>query len=64
MSKATANNPEEIETKRQEWIASLIKTGKEHPVDISEEEIIKECKEIRKEIYKKRYGKKPDTPLP
>ncbi len=31
-----------IEEKRQEWIASLIKTGREHPVDISEEEIVEE----------------------
>jgi len=66
MSKAKPieNNPEDIETKRQEWIASLTKTGIEHPVDMSEEEIIKECKKIRKEIYKKLYGKKPPTPLP
>ena len=60
--KPTENNPEEIELKRQEWIASLIKTGKEHPVDITQEEIIKGCKEIRKEIYEEIYGERPDTP--
>ena len=47
-----------IEGKRQDWIAGLIKTGIEHPVDISEEGIVEECKEIRKELYQKKYGKK------
>lgn len=63
-SKLSINNPEEIKSKCQEWIANLVKTGIEHPVDITEEEIIKECKEIRKEIYKEIYGEEPDIPLP
>ena len=31
---------------------------------ISEEEIIEECKKIRKEVYEEIYGEKPDTSLP
>ena len=47
-----------IEEKRQEWIASLRKVGREHPVDISEKEIVQECKETRKELYQEKHGKK------
>lgn len=54
--KALTNKPE-IELKSQIWITSLIKTGIEHSVDVSEEEIVKECEEIRKKIHKEIYGK-------
>lgn len=46
------------EGKRQEWVASLMKIGKERPVDVSEEEIVKESKKIRKELYQEEDGKK------
>jgi len=39
-----------IKEKRQEWIDSL-KIGKERPIDVSEEEIVRESKKIRKELY-------------
>lgn len=40
------------------WAKGLIATGTKNPVNVSEEEIIKGCKEIRKEIYKKLVLKK------
>jgi antitoxin MazE len=46
-----------IEEKRQEWVTSLMKIGKEHPVDVSEEEIVRESKRIRRELYQEEYGK-------
>lgn len=58
-SKIAKDKPDDIESKRQEWIANLIKTGIEHPVDISEEEIVRICKETRKKIYKEMYGEEP-----
>lgn len=46
------------ELERREWIKSLIETGIKNPVEMSEEEIVKSCKETRKEVYKEFYGKK------
>lgn len=47
-----------IESKRQEWIKSLIETGIKNPAEISVDEIVKSCKETRKEAYQEFYGKK------
>lgn len=45
-------------TDPQSWIKGLIETGSKNPVNVSEDEIIKGCKETRKEIYKRLVLKK------
>ena len=47
------------ELKRQRWIKNLIETGSKNPVDEVEEEIVRACKETRKEVNKELYGEEP-----
>ena len=47
---------DKIELKRQKWVMGLIETGVKNPVKTDMEEIVEDCKGIRKGLFKEKYG--------